>query len=437
LAYCIYHDLHNGSVTFHFDNDAGLDKAAEGNLNVSTKYKHSDLIRAIRVIVFKLWTEHSVEVRFEKVQGHRADFVPFNRLTRPEQLNDLMDARAKARVDRIFAEQIPPPPMTIKFEGWRCSIDDVKLTSDPASSLLQRIHYAPMRDFLSRPDHLRMTANGFDLVDWQAVHRSLDEFSEMFKVWASKHMSRFCGVGRMQKICGFWDNSRCPRCQQEDETTTHVIVCTGSGAEQEWINRVTNLGLWLIEVNTHPSTRSCILASLMARSTTTLFVTHSDPSCQISAAEQDEIGWQNFVEGKISRSWGILQLQHYQDQHSKRTVDKWTSGLVTQLLELTHGMWIHRNRVLHAVDEQGLPLQQAAELEAAIHEEFRQGIAGLARKDHHFIRRGRDDVMSMTVVDKRGWLRGIQLARDSRTTAPPAHQQQQQLMSDFFQMADD
>jgi hypothetical protein len=175
----------------------------------------------------------------------------------------------------------------------------------------------------------------------------------------------------------------------------------------------------------------------MARSTTTLFVTHSDPSCQISAAEQDEIGWQNFVEGKISRSWGILQLQHYQDQHSKRTVNKWTSGLVTQLLELTHSMWIHRNRVLHAVDEQGLPLQQAAELEAAIHEEFRQGIAGLARKDHHFIRRGRDDVMSMTVVDKRGWLRGIQLARDSRTTAPPAHQQQQQLMSDFFQMADD
>jgi hypothetical protein len=45
--------------------------------------------------------------------------------------------------------------------------------------------------------------------------------------------------------------------------------------------------------------------------------------------------------------------------------------------------------------------------------------------------------MSMTVGDKRGWLRGIQLARDSQTTAPPAHQQQQQLMSNFFQMADE
>jgi hypothetical protein len=115
----------------------------------------------------------------------------------------------------------------------------------------------------------------------------------------------------------------------------------------------------------------------------------------------------------------------------------WTAGLVTQLLELTHGMWLHCNGVFHAVDAQGLPLKQAAELEAAIRDEFRKSMEGLARKDHHFIRRGRDDVMSMLVVDMRGWLRGIQLARESRMTAPQAHQQQQQLMHDFFRVNDD
>jgi hypothetical protein len=56
--------------------------------------------------------------------------------------------------------------------------------------------------------------------------------------------------------------------------------------------------------------------------------------------EQDEIGWQNFVEGKITQSWGMLQLLHYQEQQPKRTMDMWTAGLVTQLLELTHGMWL-------------------------------------------------------------------------------------------------
>jgi hypothetical protein len=33
MAFAIYHQLHGGSVTFHFDNDAGVDKSAESYLN--------------------------------------------------------------------------------------------------------------------------------------------------------------------------------------------------------------------------------------------------------------------------------------------------------------------------------------------------------------------------------------------------------------------
>jgi hypothetical protein len=102
-----------------------------------------------------------------------------------------------------------------------------------------------------------------------------------------------------------------------------------------------------------------------------------------------------------------------------------------------HGMWVHRNGIDHAVDEQGLLIQMAADIEATIHEEFHTGTNGLARCDFHFIRRGRDNVMSLSAVDKQGWLRGIQLARDSWITAPPAHQQKQQLMQDVFCTADD
>jgi hypothetical protein len=42
--------------------------------------------------------------------------------------------------------------------------------------------------------------------------------------------------------------------------------------------------------------------------------------------------------------------------------------------------------------------------------------------------------MSMSVIDKRGRLQGMHLAWESQNTAPPAHQQQQQLMSGFLQM---
>jgi hypothetical protein len=76
-----------------------------------------------------------VEVIFEKVKGHRANLVPFNKLTHPEQLNDMMDVWAKVRVDQIFAEQMPPPPMSIQFEGWRYSINDAHCPPTPMNPL--------------------------------------------------------------------------------------------------------------------------------------------------------------------------------------------------------------------------------------------------------------------------------------------------------------
>jgi hypothetical protein len=71
--------------------------------------------------------------------------------------------------------------------------------------------------------------------------------------------------------------------------------------------------------------------------------------------------------------------------------------------------WVHQNGIDHAVDEEGLPIRLAANIKATIHEEFRKGTDGLARRDFHFIRRGRDNVMSLSAVDKQGWLREFNL----------------------------
>jgi hypothetical protein len=116
----------------------------------------------------------------------------------------------------------------------------------------------------------------------------------------------------------------------------------------------------------------------------TSFVSHSDWVCHDASSEQDEIGWQNFAEDKISKSWGDLQLDYYHELHSKHLVDLWISRLVSHLLELTHGMWIHRNGVDHTVDKQGLPFRLSQDVEAAIHKEFCKGTEGLSRRDFHF-----------------------------------------------------
>jgi hypothetical protein len=116
----------------------------------------------------------------------------------------------------------------------------------------------------------------------------------------------------------------------------------------------------------------------MECSARTSFVLHANHTCHTAALEQDEIGWQNFAKGKISKHWGQLQVEYYHEIHSKQSMDCWTAGLVSHLLELIHGMWTHRNGIDHAVDEQGLPVHLVAEIETAIHNEFGKGMEGLA-----------------------------------------------------------
>jgi hypothetical protein len=51
------------------------------------------------------------------------------------------------------------------------------------------------------------------------------------------------------------------------------------------MNQVMNLGIWLIEVDTHPSIQQCHTKSLMEQLPMTSFVSHLDWVCHDAASE--------------------------------------------------------------------------------------------------------------------------------------------------------
>ncbi len=130
-----------------------------------------------------------------------------------------------------------------------------------------------------------------------------------------------------------------------------------------------------------------------------------------AAKEQDEIGWINFVEGRISQKWRAAQADHYLLKGSKRTAKKWTTELVNNLLALVHKQWKTRNAVVHERNEQGLKVKEGKELEEAITEQFLMGPEGLLPHDQHHLTRGRAAVENMSAAQKKTWLYGIEIAR--------------------------
>ena len=62
---------------------------------------------------------------------------------------------------------------------------------------------------------------------------------------------------------------------------------------------------------------------------------------QLVGKSQDKIGWRWFLEGMTSKEiTGILQ-HYYALNGMQMSLEKWSSGLITRLLEITHGQWIY------------------------------------------------------------------------------------------------
>jgi hypothetical protein len=80
---------------------------------------------------------------------------------------------------------------------------------------------------------------------------------------------------------------------------------------------------------------------------------------------------------------------------------------------VTHAQWIHRCTVLHKKDEQGLWLQDARALLAAIEDQFALGLDGLHVRDRHYISRGHNIILALPAANKKAWLSGIRLARQT------------------------
>jgi hypothetical protein len=68
---------------------------------------------------------------------------------------------------------------------------------------------------------------------------------------------------------------------------------------------------------------------------------NAPPQFQALGHLQDVIRWRRFLEGMISKEIVDLQQQFYAVNSYQMSLDKWSTGLITRLLEITHGQWLY------------------------------------------------------------------------------------------------
>jgi hypothetical protein len=149
-----------------------------------------------------------------------------------------------------------------------------------------------------------------------------------------------------------WIHDKCPLCLQPNETASHVNFCNDIRARLQWTRSLDSFGVALTKAKTAPSIITVILLRLSQLHSPAAWkpLPANLPSdVKRAAAEQDTMGWRQFLRGRVSKGWEDAQERWIVARATKwkRSCARWSTTLLTAVWELSFEMWEHRNRVFH------------------------------------------------------------------------------------------
>lgn len=105
----------------------------------------------------------------------------------------------------------------------------------------------------------------------------------------------------------------------------------------------------------------------------------------LMAKSQDEIGWRRFMDRMVSRQIIDIQREYFALRGTSWRLEKWAIGLVTRLLEVTHGQWLYQNMMVHDAVTGRLAITRKEDIEAQIEEQLALGGEDLLEEDQYLM----------------------------------------------------
>ena len=403
LAITKLHGLTHGQIQVHCDNERAVLLSKIVGPRLSAKTSHADVLRLIRYIHHQL----PMSVSFTHIYGHQDDHMAFEELSRETQLNIACDQLAKAGLRRDITNNTPKFDVLPK-EQIVIFIDGCKTTGSVGKPLRNAISRIRMRSHLIH--NKSMTAKAFDLVDWDSVGKTIHNMKTQYRLWATKHVSGFCATNKMLSYRKPSHVTKCPCCQEDTiEDTRHQVHCKDPQRITLWNDKIQNLDEWLTDNNTEPNLHITIIRYLQHKGTQSFSELSLYPS-SLSIA-QDEIGWDNFLEGKVSNEICPLQATYLDTIPSDKIVTTWITGLISHLIKIIRSQWIYRNEIVHKRTADGLKQVEGANIRIAIRSQLRQGTTGLDDEDKFLVWHTYQEINNWSGDEKKLWLCAIKAAR--------------------------
>ena len=233
----------------------------------------------------------------------------------------------------------------------------------------------------------------------------------MFQIWACKQAIGIANTNHAVHKRDKAVDPLCLSCGQVVETTEHIPLCNEAGRVDIFLKTVEPLERWLVKMDTAPKLRDCITQFCQGRGFLRMSqICPSEPAYHRMAISQDMIGWWRFMEGMVSKQLVDIQGEHFALRGTSWKLDKWASGLVTRLLEVTHGQWLYRNVMVHDAITGCLAITRKEEIAAQVEEQLLQGGSDLLEEDAYLLEINLGDLQSSTGEQQEYWLLALKAA---------------------------
>jgi hypothetical protein len=150
---------------------------------------------------------------------------------------------------------------------------------------------------------------------------------------------------------------RCPSCYTDYECDNHVYQCPHALRQQWRLDFVTNM-VDMLESFLDPQLLAIVRIGLRAffNDTPPDFSERFPPGSSTNPyldliAQQNTIGWDHFVRGKLSREWSELQFIYASRYNLLKASEGWTIRMIRLMATSSFRLWEIRNGCRHGYDE--------------------------------------------------------------------------------------
>ena len=249
-------------------------------------------------------------------------------------------------------------------------------------------------------------------IDWESRRRAILNIPQHETRWLAKFSTGFCGVGKMLKRYRFQQHDRCPICNEENETTQHVIQCKDETVQNMLQEEFNNLHKWLTTIQTSSELRECITSCLKQWTQKgTIDYKPTNLILQQAIKEQEDIGWLRFFQGFWTPKWRNCQEQYMNMTNSSKSPILWTSKTQRRIWRIAWSTWRHRNNYLHE-DNKSMHTQDTIGLEQEIIKEWNLGTQQLPQQNHYLFSGTMEDLKEKSTKHKLTWIYTVWTARE-------------------------